>query len=281
MREIYEFRVVEDFASRLFGPDEGKDIGSRIVRLIELEADDPRLPKVGEMQKAIDQESGRAFFHGWQIRRKYTKPELEAASLFRVNAARVFEPAGEESGTVYDESTACPECGAGAQQVGPLFLPLKRIPKGKDFAETIAGEIIVSRRVVELFESHGVTGVEFEPVRITRDGQKSEDWFQFIVQSKETEVVPPTRVGLEPFDDDPEGQCRCSRGDLIGLNLLSEVTINGTSRGNADIISSHQFIGARRGLLRPRRMMFISPKVWRLIESEKLKGVEIEVAHIV
>jgi hypothetical protein len=33
-----------------------------------------------------------------------------------------------------------------------LILDVKRIPKGKDFAETIAGEIVVSRRVAELFE---------------------------------------------------------------------------------------------------------------------------------
>jgi hypothetical protein len=90
-----------------------------------------------------------------------------------------------------------------------------------------------------------------------------------------------TRVGINPFDDDSKGECRCPLGDLIGLNLLSEVSISATSRGDADIVASRQFIGVRRGLLRPRRVILISPRVRRLIESEKLKGVKIEVAHLV
>jgi hypothetical protein len=80
--------------------------------------------------------------------------------------------------------------------------------------------------------------------------------------------------------DDEKGECRCPLGDLIGLNLLSEVSIRSTSRGDADIICSRQFVGTRRGLLRPERIIFVSPKIRRLIESEKLKGIEIEIAHL-
>ena len=36
----------------------------------------------------------------------------------------------------------------------------------------------------------------------------------------------------------------------------------------------------RRGLLRPEREILISPKLWRLIVSEKLKGYEVEVAQL-
>src|SRR6266404_8854123 len=43
MRETYEFRVVEDFAGRLFRDDEGKKLGSGIVRLVQIASDDPRL----------------------------------------------------------------------------------------------------------------------------------------------------------------------------------------------------------------------------------------------
>lgn len=193
----------------------------------------------------------------------------------------MFEPAGEERGTKYDESSACPNCGAGAKQVGSLVLDLKRIPKGKDIAKTIAGEVVVSRRVAELFARNGVTGVALGPVRLSAaSSAESKDWFQLIVPASDAEIIAPTRVGIDPFNDDPTGECRCSVGDLIGLNLLSEVTIRATTRGDSDFVSSRQFIGVRRGLLRPERVILISPKVWRLIESERIKGVDVEVAHL-
>ncbi|MCD4823524.1 MAG: hypothetical protein K8S55_02875 [Phycisphaerae bacterium] len=280
MRQIVEFRVEECFASMLFADDEGKRLGTSIRR-VEIPTDDPRYGEVGRLQRELRATRGEPFFYGWGIRYEYTKSELEAASLLRVRVASVFEPAGEECGTEYDESAACPQCGSGANQVGPLILNAKRIPKSKDFAETIAGEIVVSRRVAELFRREGITGVELKPVQVNRAGKESEDWFQLTVRSTEVEIVPPTQVGLEPFDEDIEGQCRCPLGDLLGLNLLSEVTISGASRGNADFVASRQFIGTRRGLLRPRRMVFISPKVWKLIESEKLKGIKIEITHVV
>ena len=106
-------------------------------------------------------------------------------------------------------------------------------------------------------------------------------WHQLVVTSANAEMVAPTHVGINPFDDDRKGECRCALGDLIGLNLLSEVSINAATRGGGDIVCSRQFIGARRGLLRPTRVNLISPKFRKLIESESLKGVDIEVAHLV
>lgn len=345
MREIYEFRVVEDFAGRLFAPGEGKNIGSKIVRLIELDGNDPRLPKIGEMQRLIKQESGRAFFHGWHIERQYSTRETQEAKLFTLWITAVFEPAGEECGTKYDESTACPKCGAGATQVSDLRLDMRKIPKNKDIAGTIANEIIVSQRLAEKMIDAGLTGFELRPVRHKaryeddpldlhqvptggeilrkaeaagaphptgkfwvwlnrtenralldqaraeyaalkgeedrRKGEPMPVWHQLVVTLNTAEIVAPTRVGINPFDDDPKGECRCPLGDLIGLNLLSEVSISAASRGDADIVCSRQFIGVRRGLLRPRRVMLISPKFWKLIESESLKDVDIEVAHLV
>ena len=281
MREVCEFRVVEEFAPKLFAEKEGKRLGDT-VRKVELATDDPRFDRIGELQRETIAATGRSFFHGWNIRYFYSKAELAAARCFQLSVKAVFEPPGEKCGTVYDESEGCPLCRAGAEQVGPLFLNLNKIPKGKDFARTIADEIIVSRRAVDLFRQQGINGVDFGPVRhnsASRYG--SEDWFQLLVQSAKAEIVPPTRVGIDPFDDDLKGECRCPRGDLIGLNLLSEVSIKSETRGQADVGCTRQFIGTRRGLLRPRRLILISPKVWRLLESERLKGCEIEVAHLV
>lgn len=280
MRELAEFRIDEQFAPMLFGADEGKRLGSS-VRRIELEVTDPRYAQVGRLQFETRAKQGKPFFYGWNLRRQYTKSELARADLFSFRVTAVFEPAGEECGTKYDESCACSRCGAGAKQIGPLVLDVRRIPKGKHFAKTIAGEIVVSRRIVELFERHAVTGVAFCPVRMSAaSSAESTDWFQLSVRSTNAEIGAPTRVGNGPFDVDPRNEGRCSLSDLLGLNLLSEVTIHATTRGDADLVSSRQFIGVRRGLVRPERVILISPKVWKLIESEKLKGVAVEVARL-
>ena len=141
--------------------------------------------------------------------------------------------------------------------------------------------MVVSRRVAELFRRHKVTGINLEPVRVNRGKEVSKDWFQLRVPACEAEIVAPTRVGITPFDEDPEGTCRCSRGDLIGLNLLSEVSIRKDSRGEADFVASQQYIGTRRGLLRPRRVILISPRVRQLLVGEKVRAFETDIAHLI
>jgi hypothetical protein len=140
---------------------------------------------------------------------------------------------------------------------------------------------VVSRRVVELFARHKITGPKFSAVRPNQTSSaESKDWFQLTVEDTSAEIVEPTRVGLNPFEMDERGEYRCPVGDLIGLSLLSEVTVKLPGRSSADILCSRQFIGVRRGLLRPERVILVSPKVWKLIATEKLKGCGVEVAHL-
>lgn len=344
MQEIAEFRVDEKFASKLFAGNEGKKLGDSI-RKIELATDDSRFNRIGELQKNIMTTTDLAFFYCWDVRRHYTKDEITAAECFQLSVPAVFEPAGEECGTKYDESTACPKCGAGAAQVSDLYLDMRKIHKNKHITCTIAEEVIVSQFLAERMTDANLTGFELRPVRhkafydddpidlyqlqtgreILRKAKaagaphpttkfyvwlnraennelwqqaqaeyaalKGEEerrnrkpmpvWYQLVISSSEAEIVPPTKAGITPFDEDKKGECRCPSGDLIGLNLLSEVSIKAASRGDADIVCSRQFVGARRGLLRPRRVMLISPKFWRLLDSEKIKGFKIEIAHIV
>jgi hypothetical protein len=280
MHEYCEFRVVEEYAYRLFAENEGKRLGDTI-RKIELMTSDPRFVRVGELQREFRTTLGRSFFHGWILRRSYTKTELAAADCFRWFISTAFEPSGEECGTKYDETTACPNCGTGAKQVSELFLDWKRIPKNKDVARTIAGEVVVSARLVELFHQQGVSGVEFRAIRQNpATDVESKEWFHLIIQSSDANIVFPTRTGIDPFDDDAGGQYRCKKSDLIGLNILSEVTVEAATRGAADIVCTRQFVGLRRGLLRPVRIILISGRVWRLLVSKRLQGWNVEVAHI-
>ena len=105
MREYLELRVSEKHASKVFAPNEGKRL-SDIVRAVVISTTDPRLPAIKRLQDEGIAKQDR-FFFGWILTRKYSKSELQSAELFQLDITAVFEPAGEECGTVYDDSKAC------------------------------------------------------------------------------------------------------------------------------------------------------------------------------
>ena len=276
MQEFVEFRIPEGNAIKLLRPDEGILLGGS-VRKIRLNTNSDRFVEIGAFDRKFRSEN-RAFYTACIIHREYTKEEIKAANLLRLKIKSIFEPSGEECGTVYDESTACPQCGSGAVQKNQLSLPERRIPRGKDFCQTIAGEMLVSRKAKELLTKNETSGVEF--MRLNTDAAAN-SWYQLSVFSKNAKIVEPTQVGIDPFDNDSEGQYRCEKGDLIGLNILSEVSVNHQTLTNTDLQCTQQFVGVRRGFLRPERVILITQNIREIIESEKLKGVELEVAHAI
>lgn len=277
MIESVEFRVADGFAGRLFAEDEGVRLGS--IRRVRIRTTDSRFAEVGQLQQMCLDRHGRPFFFGWRYLRRYSEPELEAAELFSVQWLATFEPAGEECGTVIDEAEACARCGAGAVQRGPLVLPVRRIPKTRDFAITIAGERVVSERARRGLSNLGVTGAEFRAVQSTGGGLTH--WHQLLAVGPTVQLAPSTEVGNGPFDLDPGNENRCPLGHVAGLNLLSEVTIVRPPGPLADLVETTQYVGVRRGLLRPERLLLVSPRVRRLVLDEGLKGWGFEVAHIV
>jgi hypothetical protein len=66
----------------------------------------------------------------------------------------------------------------------------------------------------------------------------------------------------------------------VGINLLSEVTAKAATIPKADLMATRQMVGVRRGLLRPRPILLLSPRAWRAIEGANLKGLVVEVAHL-
>lgn len=149
MRETIEFRLFERTARELLPPDLGAPIvtrysaavGGPFVRRVELPSGDPMLDRIAELH--LDGRArGRPLIASWDIHRRYSPAELEAAEILLLWFHATFEPAGEECGTAYDESAACPVCLAGRRQAGPLRLELRSIPK-KDLARTIADEHVV------------------------------------------------------------------------------------------------------------------------------------------
>lgn len=163
MREYLELRVNHAEADRVFRPDEGKWLGYN-CRKVLIETCDPRMPEIGRIRRELEA-VGSSFFSGCYYVRKYTKDEVERAELFWVFITACFEPAGEECGTVYDETTACRFCGAGRTQRSDLILDLRRAPKSKQIARTVADEWIVSQELAELLEMEPLTGFRLSLVQ--------------------------------------------------------------------------------------------------------------------
>ena len=283
MKEIVEFRIGEKDSRLLFSKHEGKILGDKgiyEVRQIFLDTKDPRYLEVGKLEQKF-WANGSLYFSGWDFNRKYTKSELENAKWFQLIFMREFEPSGEECGTVYDDTTACPICGADAKQTNPLFLRGSSIPKSKDFSYTIAdNEFVVSRRAKEVFDRNKITGVQFGPIiHDKRTNKPSTDWFQMFVTNSSVEIHSSAKFGNKPFDEDEKGEYRCAKGHKAGLNILSELTVQKETLGNSDIMATRQFVGLRAGLLRPHRLFVVSPKVRKLIIENELKGLRLEVAY--
>ena len=280
MRELCEFRVNEEFAGLLFGPDEGVVLGGWIRKVV-LSTADPRFARVGELQAELTASLDRCFFYGWHIRRHYSRSELAAAELFLLRVNRAFEPTGEECGTEYDDTDACPYCGAGGIQRSNLRLDLGRIPKRADIARTIADEVVISRRVAEILAHTEQTARLLAPIRSRNGDQTSSDRLQLLAPPPSLNVLPPTRAAGSLFDDPSADDYKCPVGHLLGLNLLSELSVERASYTGDDIVTPRQFVGVRRGLLRPTRPICISQNVRRALEANRARGFTLEVVHFV
>lgn len=350
MREMCEFRVVEEFADRLFAPEEGVRLGDS-VRKVLIARDDPRFPRIGEMHADLVRTRKRSFFHGWDIQYRYSNAELASAELSHLQITAIFEPEGESCGTQYDYSAACPECGMPRTLVGDLRLDLRKVPKKKDIAATIADdEWIVSQHLAELMVDAKLNGFDLRPVRhkaryeddpidpstvpsgrellrraeqagaphptgefwcwlnrteqaellrrmeaehgercerrVRRRGKPLPVWHQLVIASRPVPTVPPTRFGVNPFDDDPEGKYCCALGHVSGLNLLSEVSVARDEWDGSDISCTEDLVGMPRrpgdvhGVRVPSPMLLISPRFRNLLVANKIKGFRTEVAYL-
>ena len=296
MKETVEFRINYDYAYLLFGIDEGKDLGqfNKSVKIITLSKDDPRYNQIPIVSKKVRDTYDKGFLYSWQIKRKYTKKELENATILQVKIKTAFEPTGEECGTLYDERVACEICGANRKQISQLMLKKGSIPK-KDIARTIGGQIVVSEKFVKVFKQRNFKGAIIRP--ITFSNQVVSGYYQLSASDK-FELSKNTIAGDDPFESSEgsnEGTYdisgyeikyekevyKCPKGHIIGLNILSEAyVLNNAEIYKTDFFCSNQKIGVRRGLLQPEPIYFCSQDFKKMVEEEKLIGFDFEVAKI-
>jgi hypothetical protein len=278
LRETIDFRIPEDHAAEYL-PGAGEPLSSGVRRVVVM-AGDPLYREIGRLHDSF-QKQGRSFFFGNTINREYTSRELSSADWFVVRPKRTFEPAGEECGTRYDESTACTICGACAKQISALCVDSRKIPGNIDFARTIAGEVIVSSAAAQVFARMSLIGMRLAPVYlINRSNSLSEHWFQLRSDGPPVHIDRSrTRAGRNVFDDSSWGACPL--GHVIGLRALSEIWFVSAQNPEVDFMRTAETAGVRQGLLRPEPFLLISRRARSAIVEAKLRGFVFEVAHAV
>lgn len=273
MKEIFELRINNTFIDLLPKTIIGNDIGP--VTRIKIENGTSEYQLIKDIAEKLKAKNSESFFYGWGIKRKYSKSELSNALLFTLNMSNVFEPTGEECGTLYDEAVACEICGANRKQASPLILKKGTIPK-KDIARTIGGEVVVSEKFVNAVRQRNLKGLQLSPINV-------EKYYQLTADT-DIELSQNTVAGINIFDlsTSSEGEIyKCPKGHTIGLNLLSEAyVLNSPLITKNDFIASKQKIGVKRGLLRPEPIYFCSQAFRKMVEEEKLTGFEFEIANI-
>lgn len=67
----------------------------------------------------------------------------------------------------------------------------------------------------------------------------------------------------------------------VGLNLLSELSVQRASYTGSDLTCTRQKVGLRSGVLRPAPLVLVSPKLRELLVELEVKRLNIEVAQLV
>lgn len=280
MKELVEFRISNELADQLVGPDRGDRLGSR--RLLCLSIDDPLVDVLRALDREAEARGQEAnetpdLIYTAYFVRNYTKREVSSATLLQLRASSFIEPAGEEVGTKYDDEHACKFCGS--EQIGDLILRAGSVPRhSAHVAQTIAGELIVSRCFVDIYHAIGGKGVEFAPVKTSKGGVLS-DWFQPRFVGERIRIHARKKFGAMPFDPDEKGEYRCPLGHALGLNQLSQLAVHAPDF-SFDFARTDKLVGSRMGLLRPEPLYLISARLHHAcadLPGRKLKVEPVEI----
>ncbi len=276
MREIVEFRIPEARALEWLQPSDGKVHRTGSVRIINT----PRGSELYERVLAIEREwrkSGRYFFLSYGIDRAYDPVELEQADLLLLKILNIFEPAGEDFDVVYLPDVHGPA--EFANRIGPLVLQCSRF-RGNSFCQTIACERLISPEVQKIVRDRSFTGLDFGPVMCKGQPRTRTDWAELVVTAPKVAIAPPTVVGTDVSGDPPPNGWD-ETTEHLGLAVLSEVSIRRESWDGSDFAVSWQTVGDHQGLLRPRRLLFVSKRVFEVLSPKMRRGLKFEVANLV
>ena len=278
MKEILTLCVRKKYASSLLAANDGYDVDDDL-KDIEVDTSSPIMKAIEIEAKEVWNKHHTFLVTSWHFKRKYSNKELQEAVALQLDIKKMLELDGVEFGTQYDENAACPICGANRKQLSMLKLGKGRYLYKRDVALTMGGDIIVSKRFKDFVKDNSLSGVELRQVY----SQGKEEYYQLIIQPI-VDLSCKTIFGSYIFNvcpDEGDEVYKCPRQDNLGLHLLSEVyLVNNNQLNQYDFFISRQTYGVKRGLFRPRHLLFCTPRVMQLMHENTIRGFNFEVAHI-
>ena len=260
---------------------------------IVLPTNDKNVSLIHQMNQQLDNK----LYYYWDLLFEYTEEDLKEASLFRVSFLNVVDSCGEEGGTKFDYSTACPLCGSGRRQIGDLHLLSNVSLKENTVYKTIGGEIIVPSFIRDVAIEYGLQGLIFLPVWVGKT--ISPDYLQLTTTSI-IDISPKTRFGVDFFDTDnitsmseesfeicgykinlPKEIYVCPNKDLVGFRLLSELSVfHNHYKEQCDFMKTAQYVGVKRGLINPEPLYVCSKKWFNAMEKTHIQGMGFEIVKV-
>ena len=125
----------------------------------------------------------------------HTLEELMHAPLVWLCVTRAaVDDGGPMRGTQYDMSSACARCGTGATQASPLVIRSGKLPKanGAHVCSTMDDDILVSRKLADTLQRHGVSGLNLREVLSTLKREPL-GWWQILPDYEMPPLAPETR----------------------------------------------------------------------------------------
>jgi hypothetical protein len=206
---------------------------------------------------------------------------LEAPLLHLVVRRAERGYGGPRYGTQYDLSKACPECGSGAVQIGPLVLRRGDAPKKRHIWQTLDHEYLVSPLLALAIRDSGANGFEMRPAISHKDGEPL-PWLQLVSHYQMPPMSPETKGITRSESDFP---ClRCGRDAYFGaLYEPEEIAYSHKDvdpHNLPDVVHTYERfgIGRVRKLFRDSHMpnpnLLIKPRVFAVFRQLKVQGVQ-------
>jgi len=289
MRLVFDIRIAEDWAEKHLAPNVGKPLSQGpgfpvVTRQIIVDATDPLALEIREKVLASERR-GDSLFCFVNLDYYYDKAELDRATLLRFRPTVLVRTYGQRYGTEYDDSNACPKCGAGRVQRSPLVMDPRYLnKKKKDFLVTItAEEWIVSARLAKVLRQYASHYCTLEAVHDLR-GNSIDGWFQLKVNSVFGLAVPPTKFGLDYFHpEDTKGEYVCPQHCLAGLNLISELYVKPQVQPDQwpTFSMTKNRVGRKAGWIVPAPLLLVTRRLADALVENKIRGFGLDVAHVV
>ncbi len=209
-----------------------------------------------------------------------TERELRGCRLLHMFVWTHASPEGHpRETTTYDESHACPECGAGLRQTSPLVLRRPEVPK-RGLLGSIGDDVLVHESLARELQDAGFAGLRFEPVLDHTHAPLP--WRQLVVEGSMPPMTAASR-GLKRGKFAGEEPCpRCARDGYFDSAADPFLPAYASSAlvGLPDIALTSEHFGTgawarpihgRRHLA--SRRIIVRPGVYAFFRARKVRGV--------